>query len=110
MKKFCFDLDNTLCETSDGDYENSKPIREAINSVNKLHEQGNYIIIYTARMMGRCNGNISLVYESIYELTKNQLNDWGIRYHNLILGKPEFDVLVDDKSIDFDKFWYKKIL
>ena len=109
MKKYCFDLDNTLCETSNGDYDNSKPIIEAVNAVNRLYDKRHYIIIYTARMMGKCDGNISKVYESVYELTKNQLNNWGLRYNELILGKPEFDILIDDKSINYDKFWYKKI-
>lgn len=110
MKKYCFDLDNTLCETHNGDYKNSNPINDAINAVNKLYDQGNYIIIFTARMMGKCNGNTSKVYETIYELTKSQLNLWELKYHELILGKPEFDVLIDDKSLNYDKLWYKKII
>ena len=43
------DLDNTLCSTNNSDYENSKPIIERINKVNKLKEEGNYITIWTAR-------------------------------------------------------------
>lgn len=108
MKKYCFDLDNTLCITIEGDYLNSKPIIEAVKAVNKLYKDGNYIIIFTARMMGRCNAAVSKVYESIYELTKKQLNDWDVKHHELILGKPEYDFIIDDKSINFDKFWYKK--
>ena len=110
MKKYCFDLDHTLCNTLNGDYHNSTPIPEAIKAVNNLYSEGNYIIIFTARMMGRCKGVTSKVYEAIYELTKNQLIDWDVNHHELILGKPEYDIIIDDKSINFDKFWYKKFI
>jgi hypothetical protein len=43
------DLDNTLCLTSGSDYENSQPIESRIVKVNNLKEQGNQIIIWTAR-------------------------------------------------------------
>ena len=110
MKKYCFDLDNTLCVTKNGEYEKSYPIVEAIRAVNNLYIRKNIIIIFTARMMGRCNGDLSLVYESIYQLTKKQLKDWNVCYHKLILGKPEYDVLIDDKSINFDENWFTKYL
>ena len=39
------------------------------------------------------------------ELTLNQLEEWNVKYHELILGKPNADVYVDDKAInDLDFF------
>lgn len=110
MKRYCFDLDNTLCETFDGKYHESQPIEDAVKAVNNLYKKGEYIIIFTARMMGRCQGNQSKVYEEIYELTKNQLKEWGVNHHELILAKPEYDILIDDKSLNFDQSWYKKFI
>ena len=37
------DLDNTLCETQDSNYTESKPIKERITKVNKLKDDGNKI-------------------------------------------------------------------
>ena len=46
---YCFDLDNTLCLTESNIYEESKPIKDRIEIVNRLYEEGNTIIIDTAR-------------------------------------------------------------
>lgn len=110
MKTYCFDLDNTLCITVNGDYNNSKPIVKAINTVNLLYERGNKIIIFTARFMGKMKGNLEMVNKVGYKFTKNQLIDWGLKHHQLILGKPEYDYIVDDKSIFFKENWYEDIL
>ena len=39
------------------------------------------------------------------ELTKKQLTDWGIRYDKLLMGKPSYDLYIDDKSVNVDKHW-----
>ena len=91
------DLDNTLCLTSGSDYENSRPIESRIVKVNNLKEQGNQIIIWTAR------GSNSGIDWS--ELTKNQLQKWNIKYDKLLLQKPPYDLYIDDKSINVDQYW-----
>ena len=40
-------------------------------------------------------------------LTKKQLNKWGLKYHLLIMGKPSFDYIIDDKSLNFNNNWQK---
>ena len=37
--------------------------------------------------------------------TKKQLKKWKVRYHELIMGKPSYDILIDDKSLNFNKNW-----
>ena len=32
-------------------------------------------------------------------MTESQLNSWGCKYHELIMGKPSGDVYIDDKGI-----------
>lgn len=91
------DLDNTLCETQYSNYTESKPIKERINNVNKLKDDGNKITIWTAR--GQTSGI------DYTELTKKQLTDWGICYDKLLMGKPSYDLYIDDKSINVDKHW-----
>ncbi len=110
MKTYCFDLDNTLCKTINGDYKNSQPITKAINAVNVLYKRGNKIIIFTARYMGKMKGDITKVYNVGYDFTEKQLVEWGVEYHQLILGKPEYDIIIDDKSIFFKENWYEEIL
>ncbi len=111
MKKkiICFDLDNVLCTTSNGNYKKSKPILENIKTVNQLYNKGFYIKIFTARFMGRNNDNIIKAKKQASEITISQLNKWKVKYHKLIYGKPSFDIYIDDKSIFYDKNWQKKI-
>lgn len=99
---YCFDIDGTLCHTvSDGNYRNAVPIEKAIQEVNRLYDDGNTIVLFTAR--GASSG---IDWEDV---TKEQISRWGLRHHRLICrGKPTFDVLVDDKAINAQD-WRKTI-
>jgi len=55
--------------------------------------------------MGRTRDNILLVYEMFFEMTKNQLDSWGVKYDKLFMGKPSGDIYVDDKGIKDDRFF-----
>mgnify|MGYP006089897165 FL=1 len=107
MKKtICFDLDNVICKTDKKkNYKKSKPIFNNIKTINLLHEKGYNIIIFTARYMGRCNGNLNLVIKKIKPLTVLQLKKWGVLYHKLYFGKPSYDLFIDDKAMFFKKNW-----
>ena len=37
-----------------------------------------------------------------FKLTKIQLT-WNVKYHKLILGKPTYDLIIDDKALGYDK-------
>ena len=41
-----------------------------------------------------------------YDFTKKQINSWKIKYHKLLLGKPTYDIFVDDRAVN-NKDWYK---
>ncbi len=108
MKKkiICFDIDNVICITnSKKEYSKSKPIKRNIKLINEISKKGHKVILYTARYMGRCNGNISEVKKKIKPLTLRQLKKWGVRYDKVYFGKPSFDLFVDDKSLFFKKDW-----
>ena len=96
---YVFDIDGTLCElVKDAQYEEAKPFIKRINIVNKLYDEGNYIKLYTAR--GSTTGI------DWTEVTKNQLKDWSLKYHELIMNcKPHGDLFVDDKAINADLFF-----
>jgi glycerol-3-phosphate cytidylyltransferase len=101
---YCFDLDNTICKTIDKDYSNALPDLYVINSINQLYDSGNQIKIFTARGMGQFNGNIHKVYDYHYMATKMQLEAWNVKHHELILGKPSYDIFVDDKNMTVELF------
>ena len=108
-KIICFDLDNVLCRTKSNNYKFSVPLKKKINLVNTLFEKGYYIKIFTARFMGRNNNDINKAKKQGYKFTKIQLKKWNLKYHELIFGKPSYDIYIDDKSIFFDKNWTEKL-
>jgi len=109
-KTICFDIDNVICRTSSkNDYIKSKPIKKNIEVINKAYYKKFKIILYTARYMGRCNGNITKVKKLIKPLTIKQLKEWGVKYHEIYFGKPSFDLFIDDKSLFFKKNWDKSL-
>ena len=108
--RYVFDLDGTICDKAkNDDYDKSYPFLERIRKINKLYDEGNEIVFFTARGMGRHNNNASLAIQEFYALTENQLNSWKVKYHQLILGKPSGDIYVDDKGIKDGDFFANEI-
>ena len=58
--------------------------------INKLFRDGHTIIYWTAR------GTVTQI--DWLDLTKEQLDKWGVLYHDVRVGKPEYDLWIDDKS------------
>jgi hypothetical protein len=108
MKKFCFDVDGVICRTAKSNYKSSKPNYKVIKVINKLYDQCHYIIIFTARYMGRHNDNANKAKKIGYNFTFKQLKKWGLKFDKLVFGKPTYDIIIDDKAINFKKDWYKK--
>ena len=109
FKIICFDLDNTLCRTPGNRYDLSKPIVKNVKLVNFLYKKGFYIKIFTARYMGRSNENAIKAKKKASSLTIRQLKEWDLNYHELIFGKPSYDVIIDDKSLFYKDDWIKLI-
>ena len=108
LKTICFDIDNVICKTNaTRDYSKSIPIKKNIETINAAYKNGYNIILYTARYMGRCEGNLKKVKKQIKPLTLKQLKDWEVKYHEVYFGKPSFDLFIDDKSLFFKKNWSK---
>ena len=101
--RYCFDIDGTLCHTPNNslgkpDYNNAQPFPFMVEQVNRLYEDGNYIILQTARGKGSGIDHT--------ELTKNQLKEWGYKYHELfpMFCKPNADIFIDDKGINVEEW------
>ena len=100
-----FDLDDVLCyRTSEQGkvekYKTCKPITEMVTICNQCYDAGYKIVVYTARGMTGFNGNVDAIYSNLYDLTTKQLSEWGVKYHQLIMGKVHYDLLIDDKAIN----------
>lgn len=102
---YVFDIDGTICTLSGGIYEEARPIKKRIEKVNELFDQGHTIILNTARGMGRTKNNALLAEKLFREITQQQLNDWGVKYHKLFLGKPSGDIYIDDKGEKDEDFF-----
>lgn len=91
-KTFVFDIDGVLASIVPGyDYNLSEPIRDHIRIVNQLYEQGNTIILLTAR--GSKTGI------DWAEITEGQMRSWGVKHHALHFGKPAADYYIDDRML-----------
>jgi hypothetical protein len=109
-KTYVVDIDGTICSVvTDGDYRKAEPIKERIEMLNNLHSEGNTIIYFTARGMGRHLGDRFQAYNEFYDLTQRQLDKWGAKHHRLILGKPSGDIYIDDKGTNADDFFTDEI-
>lgn len=106
-KILCFDLDNVICTTDKNKvYKNSKPKKKIVKFINSLFDLNKYKIkVFTARGMGKFHSNKALVKKNYYELTKKQLKNWGLKYHELVMYKTSYDIFVDDKAYGFKKNW-----
>ena len=102
---YVFDIDGTICTLSSGKYEDARPLTERIDNINSLYDQGHTIVFQTARGMGRSGNSVAYAYSAFEQLTKNQLETWGVKYHKLFMGKPSGDLYVDDKGVKDEHFF-----
>jgi hypothetical protein len=93
---YCFDIDGTLCTITDGAYEQAEPFTERIAVVNALYAAGHRVKLFTAR--GTTTGL------DWRPLTERQLMQWQVCYHELIMGKPEADIFIDDKAFNAESW------
>ena len=89
--KIYVDIDNTICHTENSDYENSKPRYGQIEKINKLHNEGNEIVYWTAR-----GGHSGIDWS---RFTKRQIDNWGCCYTRIeTQKKPSYDLFICDKT------------
>ena len=94
------DIDDTICTRSeDLDYSKASPLESRIKRINDLYEQDNTIIYWTAR------GTVTGI--DWRDITEKQFKDWGVKYHELRFGKPNYDLFIDDKNINSETFFEK---
>jgi len=98
LMKYLVDIDNTICtQDADNNYYNAKPFPHRIYILNKLFDEGHEIHYWTAR--GSSSG------KDWADLTKAQLESWGCKYTTVSVGKPSYDVWIDDKAYNPQDFF-----
>jgi hypothetical protein len=70
---------------------------ERILKINELYEKGNTIVYWTAR------GTMTGI--PWFSVTLEQLKSWGAKFHELRMGKPAFDIFIDDKAFNSEVFF-----
>ena len=99
--KIYVDIDDTICYYNNNElktnYNNAKPYHDRIKKINKLYTNEDYIVYWTAR------GTVTKI--DWYDITKKQLEKWGCKYHELIMGKPAYDLFIDDKNINSETYF-----
>ena len=104
---YVVDIDGTICTPGKGEgrYTEAVSIPDRIAKINKLYDQGHYIVYLTARGMGRFGNSRMLSHKTFYNFTYDQLRSWGCKFHELHLGKPAGDYYIDDKGVHSDDFF-----
>ena len=107
MKTYCIDIDGVLVDRPNNvehlgkdKYKHCYPIQKNIDIINKLYDLGHRIILFTARGMTTFNGNIPKVYLELFSLTAEQMRTFGVKHHQLYMGKPHYDLIIDDKALN----------
>ena len=91
-------MDGTICtEGTVLDRPLAKPLPGAIEAVNKITAAGHTVVIWTGRGWDQ------------YKLTEKWLNDYGVKYNQLLMGKPIANLIIDDRARRFEG-WDKDYL
>lgn len=88
------DMDGTIC-TEERQFSRclATPKTGAVEAINSLYDAGHIIIIYSARTWAE------------YEMTVDWLQRYGVKFHQLFMGKPVGDVWIDDRAITCKNNW-----
>ena len=92
---YVVDIDGTICDTPVGQYEKSEPMMDRIEKLNKIYDEGNSIIFYTARGMGRFKG----------DGIKDVITSTSFPHLELRMGKQHAHYFIDDKGINSEDFF-----
>ena len=101
--RICVDLDGVVCQLRKPGqtYADVDAVPGAIQKLRKLRSAGHVIIIYTARHMKTCDGNVGLAIARIGRITLDWLARHEVEYDEIYFGKPWADVYLDDNALRF---------
>ena len=102
QKTVLVDVDETIAfYPNERKYNLAVPNKENIDKINKLYNEGWYVIYWTARGGSESSKKAGRCY---WDFTHKQLTSWGCKFHELSTGskgnyiKPPTDLIIDDKA------------
>lgn len=106
MARVVFDIDDTLCYSSNGQsFDNLTPRQDVITKLNYLHDKlGIEIVLHTSRGMVSCNGDKDKILDKYDKTIRCWLEENDVHYDELVFMKPLADLYIDDKAMDVDEF------
>ena len=89
-KTIAVDIDGTIC-TEERTFERplAMPLAGAADALRQLKANGNTVILWTGRGWEQ------------YKVTKRWLDDNGMVYDQILMGKPIVDIFIDDRARHF---------
>ncbi len=96
--RIVIDLDGTICSLRQAHeaYRDVRPLPGAVEKIRALKKAGHYIIIYTARHMKTCEGDVEQVKAKVGHDTEAWLKKHRVEFDELHYGKPYGHVYLDD--------------
>lgn len=80
VRNFLIDIDGTVTEDVPNEeperMKSCQPFPDALETVNKWYDEGHIITFFTSRT------------EDLREITETWLNEYGFKYHGLLMNKP----------------------
>jgi capsule biosynthesis phosphatase len=104
VKTIVIDVDDTISTHVDRDYKNAIPHVDVISKINAMYAAGWKIVLHTARGVLSLNGDVEKIEAERGPILREWLDRHGVRYHELVFGKPLALAYVDDKAMRPDEF------
>lgn len=106
-KTLIVDVDGTILQAQDRDYENAREYTSVIKKLNTLHKQGWTIVLFTARGQLSKNGDLALIEKLNRPVLEKWLKEHRVKYDYLLFCKPYGAWYVDDKGLNLHEFMQK---
>jgi capsule biosynthesis phosphatase len=116
MKRLVIDLDDTICHTINGCYQDADSVKKVIDKILDYKKIGFNIIIYTSRNMRTYENNLGKINANTLPIIVEWLEKYKVPYDEIYVGKPwcGFEgFYVDDKAIrpsEFVSMDYQEII
>lgn len=88
MKRLVMDLDDTICQTIDGNYAESTPVTGVVERLRTYKNLGFEIVIYTSRNVKTYNGNVGKISAHTLPIIIDWLRKHDVPYDEIYLAKP----------------------
>ncbi|WP_199614027.1 HAD hydrolase family protein [Paenibacillus alkalitolerans] len=107
MKRLIVDLDDTICTTKHGNYNESLPNQTVIEKLRHYKRDGFVIVICTSRNVRTYEGNVGKINANTLPVIISWLQSNQVPYDEIYVGKPwcGYDgFYIDDKAIRPSEF------